>query len=242
MAAVEDGWFSRRAVARALGLSGIVIYNWWVLVPLRPGLMRSSGELFSNLEVTGHPFASTMQHADLLSGLLLLAAFAVAGGRSVAAGHREWLAMMVFAAAGLAGGVFPETCDDGISSACREMELGFRLPASQYLHIAAGIVEFGAITIALLYAVRRAKGERTRIAMTYRTLAVAVVIGYPLLGVGYLTHWFGGVIEALFFTGFTVLVLAQIIERTRQPQRTGPAQPEPPRRENGPITVTGSVR
>ena len=66
-----------RAVAVwILGIAGLVAYNWWLLVPLKPGLMTSPDELFSNLEITGQPYAALMQHCDLASGLLLVAAFA----------------------------------------------------------------------------------------------------------------------------------------------------------------------
>src|SRR5450759_5058613 len=173
---------ARLAVAWLLGIAGLLAYNWWVLVPLRPGLMRSPDELFSNLEVTGQPFATAMQHADLLSGLLLLGAFLAAGSRSIPAGRREWLAMMVFAAAGALGGLFPEACADGTSALCRSREWSFQLPLSQYLHMAAGIFEFSGITIALLLAVRRTRGGQAPAARVYRNLARAAVVGYPLLG------------------------------------------------------------
>lgn len=176
--------------------------------------MRSPNELFSDLEVTGQPFATAMQHADLLSGLLLLAAFMAAGSRSILAGRREWLAMMVFAAAGALGGLFPEVCADGISASCRRMEWKLQLPVNQYLHIAAGIVEFGAITVALVHAFRRTRGEQTRGARIYRGLTRAALVAYPLLGLAYLLNRLGGVMEGVFFVGFTVMVLTQISERS----------------------------
>jgi hypothetical protein len=105
-----------------LTVAGLVAYNWWLLVPLKPGLMSSPDEFFSNLEVSGRPYAALMQHADLLSGLLLLAAFAVVGSRSVAGARREWLAMLVFAASGAVGGLFSQACADGISASCMSKE------------------------------------------------------------------------------------------------------------------------
>ena len=44
--------------------------------------MTSPDELFSNLEVSGQPYATAMQHADLVAGILLAAAFLAAGWRS----------------------------------------------------------------------------------------------------------------------------------------------------------------
>jgi hypothetical protein len=156
-----------------------------------------------------------MQHADLASGLLLLGAFLAMGAGSLQGGRREWLAMTVFAAAGALGGMFPETCGDQISVACRDLEFSFELPAQQYVHLTAGICEFGSITIALIFAVRRTRGARTASARVYRVLLTGAVAGYPLLGLAYLLNRLGGVLEVAFFIGFTVMVVTQLRERTR---------------------------
>ena len=205
----------RLVVAWVFGILGLLSYNWWVLVPLRPGLMRSPDELFSDLEVTGQPFATAMQHADLLSGLLLMGAFLGAGSRSILRGRRDWLSMMVFAGAGALGGAFPEVCGDGINAVCRNMEWSFRLPLQQYLHIVAGIFEFGGITVALLFAFRRTRNQKTRSANFYRYLARAAFVAYPVLGLAYLLNRLGGFVEPVFFVGFTAMVLTQLFERTR---------------------------
>lgn len=204
---------TRSVLAPTLGVAGLLAYNWWILVPLRPGLMRSPDELFSNIEVTGQPFASAMQRADLVAGLLIAAAFLVAGSRSIAAARREWLAMMIFGAAGAAGGLFPEVCADEISASCKRMELHFQLPVSQYVHIAAGIAEFAGITVAVLLAARRTRGDQTRTSRVYQNLVVGAYVGYPMLGAAYLLDRLGGVMEAVFFAGFTVLVVTQLAER-----------------------------
>jgi hypothetical protein len=214
----------RRPIARPVaawicGIAGLLAYNWWVLVPFRPGLLRSPDELFSNLEVSGQPFASVMQHADLLSGLLLAGAFLAAGRKSIPGGRREWLAMMVFAAAGALGGVYPEVCADEISAVCRHKEWSFQLPVSQYLHTLAGIAEFGAITVALLLACQRTRGQQSRggqprAATVYRALARGAAVAYPLLGLAYLLNRLGAVMEGVFFAGFTVMVAAQLAGRT----------------------------
>jgi len=183
-------------------------------VPLKPGLMTSPNELFSNLEVSGQHYATAMQYADLLSGVLLFAAFLAAGRRSIPGGGRDWLAMLVFAIAGSAGGLFPEVCADGVSALCHEQEWHFELPVSQYVHIVAGIVEFGAITVALLLAIRRTRGSGARTARLHRRIGIGAITFYPLLGLSYLVDRMGGVMEAIFFAGFTVMVLTQIAERT----------------------------
>jgi Protein of unknown function (DUF998) len=205
---------ARAAGAGILGIAGLVAYNWWLLVPFRPGLMTSPDELFSNLEVTGQPYAALMQHADLASGLLLLAAFALTGPGGWRSGRGEWLPMLGFAAAGAVGGLYPEVCADGISAACRRLEYRFQLPAAQYIHMAAGIGEFAAITVALLCAAARTRGARSGVARVYRGLVLGAVVAYPLLGAAYLTDRLGGIMEAVFFAGFTVMVGTQLAERT----------------------------
>jgi len=69
---------SRLSAVRALGawifgIAGLLLYNWWILAPFKPGLIVSPNELFSDLEVTGQPFATSMQHADLYPGCCLRA-------------------------------------------------------------------------------------------------------------------------------------------------------------------------
>jgi Protein of unknown function (DUF998) len=205
---------ARTAGAWILGIAGLVAYNCWLVVPLSPGLMTSPDELFSNLEVTGQPYAALMQHADLASGLLLLAAFALTGPGRWRPGRGEWLSMLGFAAAGALGGLCPEVCADGISAACRRLEYHFQLPAVQYIHIAAGIGEFAAVTVALLCAVSRTRGTRSCFARAYRMLARGALIAYPLLGAAYLTDRLAGIMEGVFFVGFTVMAATLLAERT----------------------------
>ena len=204
---------ARRIAGWAFGIAGLLAYNWWVLVPLKPGLLRTPDEFFSNLEVTGQPYATVMQHCDVASGLLLLGAFLLAGRRSLPGGQREWLGLVTFALAGLVGGLFSQVCADGVSRTCFSDEWHFRLPASQYVHDGAGIVEFAAITLALLFALLRTRGT----ARPYRLLAIGAVIAYPLLAVAYFTNRLGAVVEGIFFVGFTVMVLVQLGERLPRP-------------------------
>lgn len=158
---------ARPVVAWIAGAGGLLAYNWWVLVPFKPGLLRSPDEFFSNLEVAGHPYATVMRQADMLAGLLLFIAFAVAGfavagtavAGGVAAGRRatwggrwEWLGMMIFSVVGGVGGLFPQVCTDGIRATCLSREWRFELPATQYVHDGAGIIEFTAITLTLGHA------------------------------------------------------------------------------------------
>ena len=207
---------AKRTIVWVLGIGGLLSYNWWVLGPFKPGLLRSPDEFFSNLEVTGQPYAAVMQHLDVLSGLVILAAFAVAGSTSIGSARREWLGMIVFATSGLIGGLFPQVCEDGISVACMDAERHFQLPLSQYVHDGSGIIEFVGITLALLLAVRRTRSDDTATARTYRALAIGAAIMYPILGLTYMINKLGAVVEGVFFAGFTVMVLVQLHERLAQ--------------------------
>jgi hypothetical protein len=211
----DHGAMPRRWLGWVCGIAGLAAYNWWVLVPFKHGLLRSPDELFSNLEVTGQPYAIAMQRADIVAGLALLAAFALAGPGS--GRRREWLGMVVFALAGLVGGIFPQVCEDGIDASCRAAELHFQLPLRQYLHDGAGVLEFAGITLALWFAFRRTRGDRSITALGYRFLAGAALIAYPVLGLSYLVNVFGAVMEGVFFAGFTLMVLLQLTELLRRP-------------------------
>lgn len=208
-AVLQIGAFTRRSLAWLCGIAGLLAYNWWALVPFKHGVMRSPNELFSNLEVTGQPYAIVMQRADVTAGVLLLLAFVLAGSRSIPGARREWLGMVVFAMAGAIGGLFPQVCADSVNQGCLSAEWHFRLAASQYVHDGAGVIEFAGITLALWLATRRTRGRRTG----YRLLGWAAVIGYPVLGVSYLFSIYGGVAEGIFFVGFTTMVLLQLAER-----------------------------
>jgi hypothetical protein len=194
-------------------MAGLLAYNWWVLAPFKHGLMRSPDELFSNLEVTGQPYAIVMQRADVTAGILLLLAFILAGSRAVVEGRREWLGMVVFAMAGAIGGLFPQVCADGLSPACMSAEWHFRLAASQYVHDGSGVIEFAGITLALLLAIMRVRGNTSVTARGYRFIGWVVLVAYPVLGVSYLFDFYGAVIEAVFFSAFTAMVLLQLSER-----------------------------
>lgn len=144
---------------------------------------------------------------------MLLLAFVLAGSRSIAGGWREWLGMVVFSAAGAIGGLVPQVCADGINHSCLSAEWHFQLGVSQYVHDGAGVLESAGITLALWFAIRRTRGHGTWPAIGYRLLGLAAAVGYPLLGVSYLLDLYGGVMEGVFFTGFTAMVLLQLAER-----------------------------
>ena len=217
---------TRRSLAWACGVAGLVAYNWWVLVPFKHGLMRSPSELFSNLEVTGQPYAIVMQRADITAGVLLLLALLLAGSKSVEGARREWLGLVVFALAGAIGGLFPQVCADALNHSCMSAEWHFRLAASQYVHDSSGVIEFAGLTLALWFAALRPAAPRA-----YRILSLVVIVAYPVLGVSYLFNRYGGIVEAVFFITFTLVIVLQLAERLRG--LTGPGLAGDPAPEGG---------
>ena len=197
-----------------LGILGLLIYNWWIIVPFKPGLLTSPNQLFSDLEIDSRPYAAVMQHADLISGILLLAAFLIIGNKRLRATLHEWLALVVFSIGALLGGIFVESCSDTTSAVCRHLEVTLQLPAHHYLHMIFGVIEFAAITIALFLAYFRTKTHKTLVARTYKILARGSIVAYPLLIIAYLTNRLGAVIEPVFFLAFAIIVVMQIYERT----------------------------
>jgi len=203
---------ARVGAGRILGVAGVAAYNWWVVVPFVPGLMPSANGFFSDLEVSGQRDASLMQHADLVAGMLLVAALLLRGaaGRD---GHRaEWKWMVAFAAAGGVGGEYPYACSEGLSATCRRMEWHLQLPVHHYIHIMSGIAEFTFLTVAVLVAARRTRGRSTREARTYHLLLQGLLVGYPLLGLAYLTDRLGTLIEPVFFIIFSTMVVVELFE------------------------------
>ena len=220
--AVTEDHVARLTVARAAGVAGVVAYNWWVVVPFVPGLMPSVNGFFSDLEATGRPHADLMADADLLAGVLMAAALLLRGSLARDGIRKEWRWMMAFAVSGAVGGRYTYACSEGLSAACRRMEWHLQLPIHHYVHVVSGIAEFVTLTTAVLIARRRTRGERTRESTIYAWLLRTLVIGYPLLGLVYLTDRLGTLVEPIFFVAFSVMLLTELFEPTG---RTDPVQP-----------------
>jgi hypothetical protein len=204
------------AAAKVVAVAGVAAYNWWVVVPFVPGLMPSVNGFFSDLEATGRPHAALMSDADLAAGILMVAALLLRGPRAGQGVRREWKWMVAFALAGAVGGRYPYACAEGLSATCRRLEWHLQLPVHHYVHVASGIVEFAALTVAAVIAMRRTGGESTSESTSEARVYVGVVkvlaIGYPLLGLVYLTDRLGTLVEPVFFVTFSVMVLAVVFE------------------------------
>lgn len=203
---------SRLVGARVLGVIGLLAYNWWVLVPFKAGLLPSSDGFFSDLEANGRPYATVMQHLDVLAGIILIVALVLRGPMGRYEDRGEWPWLVGFAAAGAVGGEFPYACAEGMSASCRHLEWRFRLPLHHYIHVISGVAEFATITLALVIAYRRTRGRPTPEARLFRRLTTVFIVAYPLIGVAYLGDRLGAYIEPVFFVTFSLIVLAELFE------------------------------
>jgi hypothetical protein len=238
---VDEHATARLVAAKVVGVAGVLAYNWWVVVPFVPGLMPSVNGFFSDLEASGRPHASLMSDADLAAGLLLAAALLLRGSTVGHAVRREWKWLVAFAVAGAIGGRYPYACAEGLSATCRQMEWHLQLPVHHYVHVVSGIVEFATLTVAAVIAMRRTRNDGTRQSRIYAGVVTTLVLGYPLLGVVYLTDRLGTLVEPIFFVAFSVMVLTELFEPIGQGtasswvRRTGS-----PTKANGDRTTLGN--
>jgi Protein of unknown function (DUF998) len=215
----------RLGLAKVVGVTGVVAYNWWVVVPFVPGLMPSVNGFFSDLEATGRPHAALMSDADLVSGLLLAAALLLRGSTSRTGVRREWKWLMAFAVTGAIGGRYSYACSEGLSAACRQMEWHLQLPVHHYIHVLSGIAEFVTLTTAAVLAMQRTRRDGTWEARVYSGVVKVLVVGYPLLGLVYLTDRLGTLVEPVFFIAFSAMMVGELFEPVRS--RIGsPSWPE----------------
>jgi hypothetical protein len=215
----------RRPVAVVVGIVSVGLYNWWLPVALFTRLLTTPNELFSDLEATGRPDASLLQHLDLAAGIVMVLALVVRG-RAGPDGLRrsEWPWLVTYAVAGAVGGRFSYACPEGLSAACRSAEWRLALPPHHYVHVIAGIVEFAAATVAVYLAWKRTRAHDRPTTRAIRWTGRILVVAYPLLGLSYLTDRLGVFVEPIFFVCFSVVAMVELLEPDRSPriEVTGP--------------------
>ena len=208
--------FSRRSsrvlFGRILGVLGLAIYNWWIVVATNSHLLTSSDEFFSDLEAFGRPDANLLQRLDLVAGLTLLSALLLRGPSGRHGPRPEWKWIVGFSAAGALGGQFAYACSEGLSTVCRRAEWHLQLPFHHYVHVLSGVTEFAAVTVAIYLAGKRTKGQGTLVARALKWIAVTLLVAYPLLGISYVSDRYGAFVEPVFFVCFSAVVAIELFE------------------------------
>jgi len=203
---------ARLVASRAVGVASIALYNWWVVVVFDRHLLTSPDAFFSDLEAAGRPDASLLSHLDLAAGVLIVVALLLRGPRSRGQERPEWKWLVGYGVAGAVGAQFPYACSEGLSHACRVAEWHLRLPVHHYVHIVSGIFEFAFATWAIYLTWRRTRPSTGLSSRFISWVAVTLAIGYPVLGVAYLTNRLGAVVEPVFFLCFSAIALFELFE------------------------------
>lgn len=195
-------------VAVAIGLVGVAVYNWWI-VAAASGILPSPNLMFSDLKASGEPYAATFSHLDIIAAVAMLAALTLLGSNGR---HREWLLLIGFALAGLAGGLLPYTCPEALDASCRRAEWHLQLPLERYGHVIAGMVEFALATTVIVMTHRRLRTSQSPWRHVATTLWTLMLIGYPLLAVAYLTDRWGAFVEPIFLVAFSARLAMALFE------------------------------
>jgi hypothetical protein len=154
----------------------------------------------------------------LAAGIVMFVAFLLRGPWGPNGKRKEWRWLLLFAVAGAVGGHFSYACPEGLSAACRSAEWHLKLPLHHYLHVISGIIEFATMTTAVYIAWQRTKENADWVARGVKAVVIAMLIGYPLLAVAYLTDRFGAFVEPIFFVCFSVMVAIELFEPRRRPR------------------------
>ncbi len=207
----------RLGIARAVGVVGVAVYNWWVVVPFLHGWLSSYNGFFSDLSADGQKHAVVLRQLDLVAAGLILVALLLRGAIGRAGPRREWRWLVAFAAFGLIGARFPYACAEGLNAACRSAERHGDLAPHHYVHMAAGIGEFATATVAIWLAHRRTRDDHDLEGRLAHLLIVVLVVAYPVLAVAYLGDRLGSLIEPVFFVSFSGMVLIELFEPLVRP-------------------------
>ena len=145
--AFASDWRFRWAVI--LGLLGVVLHNWWVVIyPL--DWMPSWHALISEAEATNQPHGWLLSGLDIAVGVLVITALLLRSRvflyRLRGVGRAVWWWAMTWAVAGLLEGVFPMACSPSSDRQCEKVEWSFRLAIHHYVHMGSGVVEYLAAT------------------------------------------------------------------------------------------------
>jgi Na+/H+ antiporter NhaD/arsenite permease-like protein len=72
------------------------------------------------------------------------------------------------------------------------------------------------MTTAVYFAWKRTRGDTGWVAHAIKWTGVALLVGYPLLAIAYLTDEFGAIVEPIFFIAFSVMVFIELFEPSKR--------------------------
>lgn len=197
-----------------LGTLGLLAHNWWVVIyPI--GWMPSFDALISEASATDQPHGWLLSGIDIGVGVALVAALFLCRRTWLQHGRASvWWWSLVWALGGLVEGVFPLACSPSTNRTCEDAEWAFELAAHHYVHMAAGVVEFVAASIAILLVWRTpALGWLSRLGAW---LSLGILVVYPFLGLAFFTHRLSSIPEAVFFVMFSSAMGAVVWWRPSQ--------------------------
>ena len=199
-------------LSRAIGIGGVLTYNWWAVAPFIHGMITSTAGFFSDFSADGEPHASVLHALDLSSGLLILAALLLRRWACPGERRREWPWLMGFGVAVAIGGRYSYACPSSLDLVCRARERSLMLPLHHYVHMGAGVAEFAFATVAIYVAAHPRTGAAAdAVTRTAHMLLWVLLAAYPVIGFAYLQDRWGVFVEPIFFAAFSVIVTAELL-------------------------------
>lgn len=203
----------RTAMCRSALFFGLILLNWWLLLPFLGGWPNSLNGLMSDATATGSPDAQAIRVVEFLACGLLLAALFLRGpidqnGKV----RRDWwctVALVMFEAF---DALFVEACRSGTDHQCFKDEMSFSLPPHHYLHVAGGVLEWSFALAAVILGLRRLRSIHSPLQHPYRSLLIFAIAVIAPLAAAFITHRLFVVVESTVYVAFSLLIYLQVAE------------------------------
>lgn len=203
----------RTAMCRSALFFGLILLNWWLLLPFLGLWPNSLNGLMSDATATGSPNAQAIRVVEFLACGLLLTALSLRGpidqnGKV----RRDWwcaVALVVFEAFDT---LFVEACRSGTDQQCFSDEMRFDLPLHHYFHVAGGVLEWSFALAAVILGLRRLRSINSPLQGSYRSLLIFAIVVIPPLAAAFVTHRLFVVVESTVYIAFSLLIYLQVTE------------------------------
>lgn len=136
-------------VAGLLGVGGLVYASWVLQGWVAPDGLDPVRTYASELSATDQATSWFFRSADVLAGLLVGAAAALAL-RARPGARLGWCALVVFAAATVADAAFPLSCAPSADAACAAREAARQVPLGHEIHLVTSVVAGAALLVAVV--------------------------------------------------------------------------------------------